>query len=671
MKKQVYLIDLTHESKLGLGSDTMPLQLGLIGAYCLKEHGDQIDIQIFKFVDEFVAAVQRQQPFIVASSNYLWNIDLSYKLVSYIKEKHPETITVFGGPNYPEDFPEQVDWLRKHPAVDFYVCKDGELPFSDLVGRLLKSADITTVKMAKLPSCHSIVNGEPYFGEIAARLADLSSIPSPYTTGLMDKFFEQKLLPTIQTTRGCPFTCSYCAEGGAYYRKVYHTSLSHKVAEIDYIVAKVKHTKTLCITDSNFGMYDGDVDFCRHLGKIQKRTGYPEHLSCSTGKNQKERVLMCNELLGGIMKFTASVQSLNKKVLENIKRENISLDAIMALSDQVSDTDTHSYSEVILGLPGDSLVTEKESMAGLMQSGISNITQHQLVLIYGTQVSSRQSRDDFSIKGMFRPIQRCAGVYRYNEKTFSSIEVEEVSVGSNTLTFADYLEARRLYLTIGLFYNDRIFGEIHTLLRLLHLSTWDWISQIHENIHNGPVEIRTLYDGFTADTRGELWESREDLIRDVGREIEKYTTGKSGGNLIYKYRAQAIVQWFAQLHQMAFSHLRHYLNRHGVECEKIVNDIERFSKYQKSDLFNTDFEKIASFDYDVLTMIRNPSLARQGGGISDIHYPVQIRIAHTPRQKELINRQLDFYGTELGGLTMLISRFPIKRFYRNAEVLGK
>ena len=669
MKKQIYLIDLTHDSKLGLGSDTMPLQLGLIGAHCLKEHGNKVDVQIFKFVDEFVEAVKKQPPFIIGSSNYMWNIDLSSKLIKEIKEKHPETITVFGGPNYPDDFKEQVDWLSKYPQMDFYILKDGERPFSRLVGSLLDNPNVSEVKKAKLLSCHSFVDDQPNFGDVEARLDDLSVIPSPYTTGIMDKFFGQKLIPTIQTNRGCPFTCTYCGEGGSYYRKVCKTSLEHKIAEIDHIANKVEHTMSLCITDSNFGMFKEDVDFCEYLGELQRKTGYPEYLSCSTGKNQKERVLKCNELLGGIMRFTASVQSLDKKVLENIKRMNISLNDIMELSDQTSDTATHSYSEVILGLPGDSLKAEKESIAKLMQTGISNITQHQLSLIYGAEASSLQSRQKFNIKGMFRPIQRCAGQYTFENKTFTAIEIEEIAVATDTMSFEDYLEARQLYLTTGLFYNDRIFGEIHSFLRLLNLPTWEWVESIHKNIAQGPKEIKTLYEEFTNDTKNELWGNSEDLIKDVTQEIEKYVSGKTGGNLIYKYRSQSIANCFEQLHQMAFTNLRKYLINHNGKYDDVVNEIERFSKYQKANVFNTDFEKTDLFNYDIVKMIKDPLLARQGGSLEDIHYPSYIHIAHTPQQKEMIHRQLEFHGKEINGLTMLLSRFPIKRFYRTAEVM--
>ena len=87
MKKKINFIDLTHKSKLGFGSDTMPLQLGLLGTYCLSQHGDKIDIELFKLVDEFELAIKKEEPFIVAASNYMWNINLTYEIIKAVKEK--------------------------------------------------------------------------------------------------------------------------------------------------------------------------------------------------------------------------------------------------------------------------------------------------------------------------------------------------------------------------------------------------------------------------------------------------------------------------------------------------------------------------------------------------------------------------------------------------------
>jgi radical SAM superfamily enzyme YgiQ (UPF0313 family) len=670
MKKKIYFIDLTHASKLGFGSDTMPLQLGLLASYCLKQHKDKIEVELFKLINEFEQAIKTKEPFIVAASNYMWNINLTYEAIKVVKERYPSAIIVVGGPNYPDSQEEQVSWLKEHPLVDFYVYRDGEIPFSNLVEHLLNENNLETIKKKKLESCHAIINDEAYFGELALRPKDLSIIPSPYTTGLMDKFFDQKFLPMIQTNRGCPFSCTFCTEGNRYYSIVSKLSFDHKKSEVDYIVDKVKYTKTLRVTDSNFGMYKEDVDFCKYLGEVQKKTGYPEYISCSTGKNQKERVLECNKLVQNALRLTASVQSLNENVLKNMKRSNISLDGIIEMSDTVSDTDSHSYSEIILGLAGDTLDAQKESIKGLMNAGISNITQHQLSLIYSTETNSKETRKKWDFKTKFRPIQRCLGKYTFDSKIITPIEIEEICVGNSNMTYEDYLEARKLYIIVGIFYNDRIFGEIHALLRLLNLPTWDWIETIFNNQKKFTSSIKKVFDDFVSDTKAELWDTPENLVKDVSKNIEKYHNGEIGGNLIYKYRSKAIIQYFSDTHFIAFDNLRKYLKNKNTEIDDLVNQMEDFSKSQKGNIFDTSMNIVKNYDYDLIKMIKSASEMREAKNINVIKYPIKVRIEHSEKQKELINRQLAFYGDDNAGLSMLLSRFPLKRFYRDVNHLN-
>ncbi len=668
-KKKIYLIDLAHDSKLGMGSDTMPLQLGLVGAYCLNELDDQVEIKLFKFIEDFEAAVAEAPPFLLGVSNYIWNIDLGVQCVRALKRRFPEIIVVAGGPNYPDIAEEQVDFLKHYPEFDMYIYKDGEVPFAALAKFLLETPDLVAAKKALLPSCHAIHDGEVFMGETAPRIRDLTVVPSPYISGLMDKFFDQKLVPTMQTNRGCPFTCTFCTEGGRYYNKVFKSTLERKTAEVDYIVKRIKHTRTLRITDSNFGMFNEDQDFCEHLGEMQAKTGYPEYIMCSTGKNRKERVLKCNELLNGAMRLTASVQSLDPEVLTSVKRDNISLDALMYLSDETSDTDTHAYSEIILALPGDSAQRHEGSFNGLMESGIGNITQHQLALIHGTEMNNRESRKKFEYRSGFRPIQRCVGKYSFLGEEIRSAEIEEIAIASNTLSFEDYMDMRRLYLSVGMFYNDRIFGEIHALLRILKMNTFEWIKMIHDNIDNLDPGIRSLYDGFSADTDGELWDTPEQLVQDVSQEVERYAMGELGGNIIYKYRAKSIVEHFPALLETAFSYLRLYLEAKGVDEAEAVDELERFSRAQKLDLFNTEAGTDEVFSYDIPKLIADPGFVRAGGTLDELNYPVTVAIRHTEKQQATIERELKFYGDDIAGLTMLISRYPVKRFWRRARVV--
>ena len=470
----------------------------------------------------------------------------------------------------------------------------------------------------------------------------------------------------MQTNRGCPFSCTFCTEGEKYYSKVNKTSLDRKKEEFDYIVSHIKNTNTLRITDSNFGMYKEDEDFCEYIGEIQKKRKYPNYLSCSAGKNNKERLLRCNDLVGGTMRLTASVQSLNEDTLKNIKRKNISLDNILGLSDRISDTDTHSYSELILGLPGDSFKIQEENFKGLMDSGISNITQHQLSMLHGTEISSVESRRKYGIKTMFRPLQRSISAYNFLGNTLKIVEIEEICTSNSSMSFEDYLDSRMLYLTTGLFYNDRIFGEIHALLRILKLSTFGWVKLIHDNISNLDSSIVRLYSDFLKQTKGELFGDENELINAVIPNISEYGSGDIGGNLIYKYRATAYTKYFKKISDIAFKYLKIYIHNKGVN-ESVIENIARYSFMKKNNFIDTSVDETSMFDYDIYKLVNNVEYTRNGGSLEGLRYQTSLRFHHSDKHKKIINKQLEFYGNTFAGITMIIARFPVKKIFRSVE----
>ena len=80
---------------------------------------------------------------------------------------------------------------------------------------------------------------------------------SPYLNGMLDKFFDGKLTPFIETNRGCPFTCSFCHTGADYYHKLNKFSQERVKAEIEYVGKKANELgiTNLHMADVNFGMY--------------------------------------------------------------------------------------------------------------------------------------------------------------------------------------------------------------------------------------------------------------------------------------------------------------------------------------------------------------------------------------------------------------------------------
>ena len=159
------------------------------------------------------------------------------------------------------------------------------------------------------------------------RIKDITELPSPYKAGILDEYLDGRLLPTIQTNRGCPFTCTFCTEGQSIWSRITKKKVEVVNAEIDYIYAKMmelepdKRRYDLLITDSNFGMYPEDIEISKHISKLQKKSGWPKYINVATGKNNKERVLEAAKILNGALSLAGSVQSLDKNILEKIQRK--------------------------------------------------------------------------------------------------------------------------------------------------------------------------------------------------------------------------------------------------------------------------------------------------------------------------------------------------------------
>lgn len=280
----ILLCDLTYTQQT-IASEVMPAAVGSLAAYLLEYTNKPLDIEIYKYPQKLIEDLERwhnKRPVqIVGFSNYVWNLNLSLVFAGVIKRHSPETIIVFGGPNFPDDPDEQEAFLRKYPVIDFHVIKEGEAALCNLVTQLIaNNFDKTDIP----PGLKNIayINENSFFSQSSEveRIMDLSTIPSPYTTGILDSFFDDSLQPIVQTVRGCPFQCSYCTEGKRYWTKVRTLSQDRISEELDYIAKKMtadgSHSRTdLFIADSNFGMFPSDVETAKKIRRIQDKYNFP------------------------------------------------------------------------------------------------------------------------------------------------------------------------------------------------------------------------------------------------------------------------------------------------------------------------------------------------------------------------------------------------------------
>ena len=106
----IYLGDLTYTT-ISLASDSFPLNVGFVAAYCKEKFGKDVNIRLFKYIHELETAIKDNPPDILALSNYQWNFNLDLAFFHMVKKLSPKTITVMGGPNVSDTEKERRDFL--------------------------------------------------------------------------------------------------------------------------------------------------------------------------------------------------------------------------------------------------------------------------------------------------------------------------------------------------------------------------------------------------------------------------------------------------------------------------------------------------------------------------------------------------------------------------------
>ena len=373
---------------------------------------------------------------IVGFSTYVWNKNYNYALARRLKEINPNCLTIFGGPEIPIT---KKDVFDKLPFADVVIKSEGEIILRQLLDAITDNTPWDDIRGLLINR-----NGQAIDTGDGDRISSLEDMPSPYLTGVFDKIMAEttdvEWNATVETNRGCPYACTFCDWGSLTYNKVKKFNLEKVFAELEWI------GKNKCgfvtVTDANFGMFvERDDAIADKLLEVQNQYGYPSTFAMSWAKDQKPEVFDIVFKLIKNPKFnqglTVSVQSMDLDVLENIKRKNLAqhkIENIFALCDK---NNVPVYTEIILGLPGETNDTWKEGFYKIYRAGNHtgiNILQAQMLENAEMNLLQKRLHKITSV-----PVyDYMSGSYNYNELQ----ECVEVVTGTKDMPLEQMLDSQ-------------------------------------------------------------------------------------------------------------------------------------------------------------------------------------------------------------------------------------
>ena len=702
---EVWFCDLTYTQQ-SISSDAIPYAVGGIAAYISKKADFNLNLQVIKYPEDLTKKIENiikgecSPPDFIGFSNYLWNFNISYRFACLLKKLNINQCPkiIFGGPNFPIEELEQCNFLKKHKNIDYYIAKEGEGSWLELINYFNKNERLDNEEEL-IENVSNLVfiskDGDLKASEIG-RIKDITELPSPYNEGLLDQYLDGRLLPTIQTNRGCPFTCTFCTEGQSLWSRITKKKVEVVNSEIDYIYEKMmklepdKRRYDLLITDSNFGMYPEDIKISKHISKLQAESGWPKYINVATGKNNKERVLEAAKILNGALSLAGSVQSLDKNILENIKRKNISVEQILKLAESSVEIGANSYSEVILGLPGDSKETHLASVKTLIDASFNFVVLYQMMLLPGTEMSSLESVNKYNFKSKYRVIPRAFGYYQCAGETISTGDIEEIVIETNTLSFKDYIYCREITLIINIFYNDSVFYALKNLISSLNLSVYEWLLKIH-SLKDQNESFSKLINQYINETNNELWDSKDDLLEYLSNpnNVDKYISGELGSNLMYKYKARSVINYLETLYvvikqatkQFIENSFKTPISKENIKIiHSLIDDLSKHNLNRMKNLFNPSTDEInISYANDISYWLEDKNVnLGDFDSINDLisyltnktNNSFKISYFHSQEQKNTIESYKNIFGDSEAGISRILSRIFLKQSFKNYKFLN-
>lgn len=347
-----------------------------------------LEFNINQSIEDILFEVVRLKPRYVAISTYIWNVQLVRILTEYIKKLLKDTKIILGGPEV------YFDTLDDWKYADLIVRGEGEPFFLDLCNLLSKGDE------------EFILKDYQYF--------DLENLPFPYS----DERIDINKIYYYETSRGCPFRCSYCLS--SIDKMLRFAPLDKVFDEIKFFFER--DVRLLKFVDRTFNINKERaikiIEFCKRYSKNTQ-----VHLEIEPSLLDDDIIMSLNTSREGLFRLEIGIQSFKVDTLKAIDRVSDIERIDRNIKKLLEDKRCFIHLDLIAGLPYESFEEFKRSLDRAILYFTDEVQLGFLKMLKGTKIRNEAEVYDYEYSS-FPPYEVISNRFISYEELFRLKKIE-------------------------------------------------------------------------------------------------------------------------------------------------------------------------------------------------------------------------------------------------------
>ena len=468
-----------------------------LAVYCLRAYAEKnmpqdvnVQIELAEYTinqnrDEVLKDIYRRQAEMICFSCYIWNLDYVESMIRDVKKVMKDVIIWAGGPEVSYDSRKTLGRL---PELTGVMKGEGEKTFAKLCKVYGKRSETSELSLEQIDG----ITFRCPDGTICERPwrvpMDLSEVPFVYHDM---KKFENKII-YYETSRGCPFSCSYCLSSidkRLRFRSLdlvfneLQFFLDHKVPQVKFVdrTFNCKHDHAMAIWEYIQEHDNGITNF---------------HFEVAADLLNDEEIRLIRQMRPGLIQLEIGVQSTNTDTIREIRR-TMRLEEVREHVARIKEKgNIHQHLDLIAGLPYEDIKSFRKSFDDVYSMRPDQLQLGFLKVLKGSYMQEMQQEYEL----------------RYKEEPPYEV------LSTKWLPYSDVIELKGIEEMVEIYYNSGQFTHVVEALVENYASAYQMYQDLwqyyEEHDYMGIQHRRSARYEIVLDFVKEKYPEQADVMRE-------------------------------------------------------------------------------------------------------------------------------------------------------------